>query len=118
MMQLDHELRARFGELRDADGAGAPDVSGVVARTPIDRRATIARRSGAMLLAVAAVVLIGVVVARRPRAVDGSSVSITNWKSPTTILIPTTRQSMLAPDPLLSSVLDGATASTLWHKGD
>lgn len=117
-MQLDRELRARFGELRDADSAGAPDVSGVVARTAIDRRATIARRSGAMLLAAAAVVLIGVVVARQPRAVDGSGASITSWKSPTTSLIPTTGQSVLAPDPLLSSVLDGATSSTLWQKGD
>lgn len=117
-MLFDHELRARFGELRDADGAHTPDIKGLVTRTPIDRRATIARRSGAMVLAAAAVFLISVVVARRPHAVDGSSVSITSWKSPTTSLIPTAGLSVLAPDPLLSSVLDGATASTLWHKGD
>ncbi len=117
-MQFDHELRARFGELRDADGAGTPDIKELVGRTPINRRAMTARRSGTILLAAAAVLVIGVVVTRQPHAVDGSSASITNWKSPTTSLIPTTGQSVLAPDPLLSSVLDGATSSTLWQKGD
>jgi hypothetical protein len=115
-MQPDHELRARFAEMRESDGARVPGLAGLVARTPIAQRATNARR---FVVAIAAVtVVIGGGVLARRAAVDAPDESTARWQSPTTSLVPNSGQSVLAPAPLLSSVLDGATTSTLWKKGD
>lgn len=114
-MQFDDELRARFGQLRDADGGDAPSVGTLVSRAPVDRRATTARRAAVAIVAMC-VVAGGSVLARQRSHRPAPSVA--RWQSPTTSLVPTSGQSVLAPAPLLSSVLDGATTSTLWKKGD
>ncbi len=116
-MAFGNELVDRFGELRDADARRAPSLRGVVHRAPVDRRATGARRTGVAAIAVC-VLLGGGIVARRIGVHRTPTPSAARWRSPTTSLVPTTGQSVLAPPPLLSSVLDGATTSILWRKGD
>jgi hypothetical protein len=116
-MQLDNDLSARFGALRDADVAGAPGIGDIVARKPIDHRMTTGRRT-TLAIAALCVLIAGVFVTRRVRADRSTSPSVARWQSPTTSLVPTAGQSVLGPAPLLSSVLDGATQSTIWKKGD
>jgi len=70
-------------------------------------------------IAAAAAVVVGLVVAQRFFATDDAAAqSIISWQSPTSSLVPVSGHIVLSPPPLLSSVLDGATASTLWRKGD
>lgn len=116
-MPFDDELLDRFARLRDGDVERAPNWRSLVARGPIDRRPTPVRRAGAAVIA-AGVLIGGGVVARRALTERGPVLSMSGWQSPTASLVPTTEQSVLAPAPLLSSVLDGATTSTLWKKGD
>lgn len=115
-MQLDNELRARFGALRNADGARAPGVGEIVARKAVDHRITTGRKTALTVTALCALTA-GVFVTQHIRASGAHAPQAAPWRSPTTSLVPT-GQSVLAPAPLLSSVLDGATQSTLWKKGD
>jgi len=117
-MRADEELRAQFGELRRADEAGAPAFSVVDRRRAVRSSVAIHRQPGTWLAAAAAAI-VAVVATQRFRAAHESSASpVANWQSPTGSLVPTGGRTVLAPPPLLSSVLDGATSSVLWHKGD
>jgi hypothetical protein len=77
--------------------------------------------SSALWLATAAaasIVAVALLGTRHPRSAVPAEQPAATWQSPTTSLVPRTVQGVLAPAPLLSSVLDGATSSTLWLKGD
>jgi hypothetical protein len=118
-MRADDELRARFRELRRADGARAPEFPAVVDRAGDERTTAVPYRSAVVWLAAAAAVVVGLVVTQRFRATsDAAARSITTWQSPTGSLVPASGRAVLSPSPLLSSVLDGATSSALWRKGD
>ena len=120
MNRIHDDLRARFGELRSAESAAAPDLSSVlrrVRREPL--RASRHAAPVALVAAAAAIAALTLVVVRQRRfETPAKRPSIATWRSPTLSLVPATSQSVLAPPPLLSSVLDGATTSTLWRKGD
>ena len=116
MTPFDDELRGRFGQLRHGDVVRAPRIADLAARTPRDRRATNARRAAIALAA--CIVIVGGVVGRRVLLDRAPAPPAANWQSPTTSLVPTAGRPVLAPAPLLSSILDGATTSTLWKKGD
>lgn len=114
----DDELRDRFRDLRRVDGAAAPEFPAVVDRSGVGRAKAPLHRSPVMWLAAAAAVVVGLVATQRFRATsDAAAQSITTWQSPTSSLVPAGR-AVLSPSPLLSSVLDGATSSALWRKGD
>ncbi len=118
-MRADDELRARFRELRRADGARAPEFPAVVDRAEDERTTPVPYRSPVVWLAAAAAVVVGLVATQRLRATsDAAAQSITTWQSPTSSLVPASGRAVLSPSPLLSSVLDGATSSALWRKGD
>jgi hypothetical protein len=116
-MRGDDELRARFGDLRHLDDASAPEFSAVVDRA--GRRKARAYRMPVVWLAAAAAVVVGLVATQRFRATnEAAAQSITTWQSPTSSLVPASGRAVLSPSPLLSSILDGATSSALWRKGD
>jgi len=118
-MRADDELRARFRELRRADGARAPEFPAVIDRAEDGRTTPVPYRSPVVWLAAAAAVVVGLVATQRFRATsDAAAQSITTWQSPTSSLVPASGRAVLSPPPLLSSVLDGATSSALWRKGD
>jgi len=118
-MRADEELRARFRELRRADGAGTPEFAAVVDRAGAERAKAAVHRSPVVWFAAAAAVVVGLVATQRFRATsEAAAQPITNWQSPTRSLVPASGRAVLSPSPLLSSVLDGATSSALWRKGD
>ena len=118
-MHADDELRARFRELRGVDGARAPEFSAGVDRAGAGRAKAVPYRLPVVWLAAAAAVVVGLVATQRFRATnDAAAQSITTWQSPTSSLVPASGRAVLSPSPLLSSVLDGATSSALWRKGD
>lgn len=119
MNPIDEELRARFGELRAAESSAAPGVSAVLHRTRGAARPAL-RRTSVFLLAGAAASVAAITFVVRQARIQASArqAAVTTWRSPTTSLMPGNPQTVLAPPPLLSSVLDGATTSTLWRKGD
>jgi hypothetical protein len=119
MSSIDDELRARFGELRAAESAASPGLSTVLHRARRESRPSPRRRTAMLLVgAAASIVAIALVVRQVRLQVAAKQASVAVWHSPTTSLMPANPQSVLAPPPLLSSVLDGATSSTLWRKGD
>ena len=119
MSPIDDELHARFSELRAAESAAAPGLSTVLHRARRKSHPSPHRRT-AMLLVGAAASIAGIALVVRQVRLQAAATqpSITAWQSPTMSLMPATPRSVLAPPPLLSSVLDGATSSTLWRKGD
>ena len=118
-MHGDDQLRERFGDLRHVDDARAPEFLAVVHRTGSARAKVTAYRLPVVWLAAAAAVVVGLVATQRFRATsDAPAQSITTWQSPTSSLVPASGRAVLSPSPLLSSVLDGATSSALWRKGD
>ena len=118
-MRPDDELRERFRDLRRVDGARAPQFLEVVDRTGTGRAKATPYRMPVVWLAAAAAVVAGLVATQRFRATnDAAAQSITTWQSPTSSLVPASGRAVLSPSPLLSSVLDGATSSALWRKGD
>ena len=118
MTPIDDELRARFGQLRAAESAAAPALSAVLHRARREPRRSPHRRTAVLIGAAASVVAITVLVRQARLHASARQPSVAVWRSPTTSLMPANPQSVLAPPPLLSSVLDGATSSTLWRKGD
>ena len=119
MNPVDDELRAQFSELRAAESAEAPGLSTVLHRARRESRLSPHRRTAMLLVgAAASIAAISFVIhqVRLQAAAEQASVGV--WHSPTTSLMPGNPQTVLAPPPLLSSVLDGATTSTLWRKGD
>jgi len=119
MNPIDDELRARFSELRAAESVEAPGLSTVLHRARRESRPSSNRRTTMLLVgAAASIVAITLVVRRIRLQAAARQASVAVWRSPTTSLMPANPQSVLAPPPLLSSVLDGATTSTLWRKGD
>jgi len=118
-MRADDELRARFRELRHEDGIRTPEFQAVVDRAVDERAKATLHRLPVVWLAAAAAVVVGLVVTQRFHTTsDAAAQSITTWQSPTSSLVPASGRAVLSPPPLLSSVLDGATSSALWLKGD
>ena len=119
MSSSDDELRARFGELRAAEAAAAPGLSAVMHGARRESRWSPRRRTAMLLVGAAASIVAITLVIRQVRLqAVAKQASVAVWHSPTTSLMPGNPQTVLAPPPLLSSVLDGATTSTLWRKGD
>lgn len=119
MSPIDDQLRAQFGELRSAESAAAPGLLAVLRRTRHESRPTRHRAAVILLVGVAASIAAITLAVRQVRLqTSAAQTALTGWRSPTTSLMPANPQSVLAPPPLLSSVLDGATTSTLWRKGD
>jgi hypothetical protein len=119
MTSSEDELRARFGELRAAEAAAAPGLLAVMHGARRESRRSPRRRTAMLLVGAAASIVAVTLVIRQVRLEAAAKLaSVAAWRSPTTSLMPTTPHSVLAPPPLLSSVLDGATSSTLWRKGD
>ena len=119
MTHRDDDLRSRFTELRATQTGRAPEFGDVLGRAPAAPRPAIG--SSTLWLATAAaasIVVVALLVTDRARSAVPARQPVAAWQSPTTSLVPRTVQAVLAPAPLLSSVLDGATSSTLWHKGD
>lgn len=118
-MHADDDLRARFHALRRNDGARAPEFPPVVHLKSSVRAEPAVHRSNRLWLAAAAILVVGLIATRRFLATnDATAQSITTWQSPTNSLVPANGRAVLSPPPLLSSVLDGATTSALWRKGD
>jgi hypothetical protein len=113
----DDELRTAFHQLRGNDVARAPEFRALfesaerVASRPARRFAS--RRKLRMIAAAAGLLLVlGVAheISRRGHVARAALVpAITTWKSPTEGLLRTSDRELLAPSPLLTSVL-GATA--------
>ncbi len=118
-MHADDEFRARFRDLRRMDAAGAPEFPTVVDQAEAGRAKATPYRWPLVWLTAAAAVVVGLFATQRFRATsDAAAQSITTWQSPTNSLVPANGRAVLSPSPLLSSVLDGATSSTIWRKGD
>jgi hypothetical protein len=118
-MHADDDLRARFRALRRNDDARAPEFPPVVHLGSSVRAERARHRSNGVWLAAAAALVVGLVATRQFLATnDATAQSITTWQSPTNSLVPASGRAVLSPPPLLSSVLDGATTSALWRKGD
>ena len=117
-MRTDDDLRIRFGALRRTDGADAPEFPPVAQLRSSARAQTAVHRSKGVWLAAAALVVALVATQRFLATNDAPAQMVTGFQSPTTSLVPAGGQAVLAPPPLLSSVLDGATTSALWRKGD
>ena len=118
-MRADDELRDRFGVLRRADGVRAPEFPPVAQLRSSTLAEAAVHRSSTVWLAAAAALVVGLVATQRFLATrDATAQSLTSWQSPTNSLVPASGRAVLSPPPLLSSVLDGATTSALWRKGD
>jgi hypothetical protein len=122
----DDDLRACFHRLRDEDVARSPEFRMLVdaAQSTVSRAAGpfSSRRPIRLLAAAAGIVLalgVGREITRRARAVRAGVVpSITTWRSPTQGLLRTSDRELLAPSPLLSSVLGAAARIPLQRKGE
>jgi len=117
-MHADDELRTRFRELRRVDTAGAPGFPTVVDQAEARRARATPYRLPLVWLTAAAAVVVGLFATRFRATSDAAPPSITTWQSPTSSLVPASGRAVLSPPPLLSCVLDGATSSTIWRKGD
>lgn len=124
MNDFDDQIRSGFADQRAHDRMGVPPFDDVIMRPETATSATRRRKARALWLAgtitvsmAAAAVAFGFIRQPGRRAVPRQP-AVVAWRSPTASLIPASTQPVLAPAPLLSSVLDGATASTFWHKGD
>jgi hypothetical protein len=124
----DEELRTSFSTLRQEDAHATPSFQALVdgARshpTMVVRR--FAWRKLRALTAAAAIIVIALVAAReiarraRPRASTlATAASITTWTSPTRGLLRTSSRELLAPSPVLRSVLGDITPLPVPRKGD
>ena len=123
MRDIDDELRARFAALRAHDAAQAPELDAMRRRG--ESRATI--RAGfpprmSYAAAAAAIIVMAATMTfwwtREHRSTSTMTPPIAAWESPTSSLLPRADHALLAPPPLLSSVLDGVGTSALQRKGD
>ena len=122
----DDELRASFPQLREDDVTRAPASISLLehaesfAPRPIRRPPS--RRRFRLLAAAAGIVLVlGVtreIIRRAHAARDATVLSITTWRSPTQGLLRTSDRELLAPSPLLSSVLGATARAPILRKGE
>jgi hypothetical protein len=118
-MRGDDELRARFGDLRRADATRAPEFPSAAHLASLVPAKTAVHRSNGVWFAAATAAVVALIATQRFLATnDATAQSLTTWQSPTNSLVPASGRAVLSPPPLLSSVLDGATTSALWRKGD
>ena len=122
----DDELRASFHQLREEDVTRAPAFPALlehaesVAPRPI-RRSAPTRTFRLLAVAAGIVLVLGAIreIRRRARATSGATVpSITTWTSPTQGLLRTSDRELLAPSPLLSSVLGASARAPIQRKGE
>ena len=119
----DAELRALFAELREHDGVSCPEFDAMGRRAGTGRHRLPSARAAAMWVTAAACLLAGIGFIVKPwrsrettRLVSAPSIS--TWRSPTAALLRTPARDLLAPRPILSSVLDGTTRIPIQTKGD
>jgi hypothetical protein len=128
MMKDDYEddLRAEFDALRKHDRRNEPHFHQVMRGAELRSRSAVPApgRSGRWL-AVAAVLVVGAALwignqwqhgDARPTAFQVPAISA--WQSPTAGLLQTPARELIAPDPLLSSVFDGITTTSLQRESD
>ena len=118
----DDELKARFDALHDYDAMNQPEFRAMLDYARSRRQASQqnAARAALALAAAAAVIVLGVALtvgklhdsSRGPSAVAAAP-SITNWQSPTAGLLETHAKALMAPPPLLSSVFDSVTMTSI-----
>ena len=126
----DDELRTSFRGLRDDDIARAPDFHSLTqgAKAPVigTLAATRRWRRSVPLIVAAATLLLVLGIARQisrhthtsGAASSGTIATITTWRSPTQDLLRTSGRELLAPAPLLSSVLGDIPPVPIPRKGD
>ena len=122
----DDELRASFHQLRVDDVARAPEFrtlfesAGSVASRPA-RRFGSSRTLRIVAAAAGMVLVLGIAreISRRVRVTRAALVpAITTWTSPTQGLLRTSDRELLAPSPLLSSVLGATARAPIQRKGE
>ena len=118
----DHELRARFAELRAAELFGAPEFDDVRdranrARTTVDRIARRGPSRVALSIALAAAIVLAVSVARESHRREFVPPPLSTWTSPTASLLRTPGIDLFTSKTLRSSMLDAATAASALHTG-
>jgi len=128
----DDELRASFLELRDADAARAPEFRSLAHRSPMAPPPTISgfawrRRLPLIMAAATALLVLGIAreIGRRGREervaavlTSGVTPPIVAWQSPTQGLLNISGRELLAPSPVLSSVLGARPYVPIQRKGD
>jgi hypothetical protein len=127
------EVRALFEELHAHDRDHRPEFRAMWGRAESRARAAARTRTRASLWSVAAacVVLAAIFALRETRDRDSvrlvadstlhgvrPALTITRWRSPTAGLLRASGRELLAPPPILSSVLDGVTSTSPQRKGD
>ena len=123
----EEELRACFDELRAYDVAHAPAFGESWGRAGTAARSASRRRAKSLFwIAAAACLLFAVGIAvrwsfdgrtSRSRPSTAATPSIHSWTSPTASLLRVPGRELLAPQPILSSVLDGAAGTPVQTKG-
>jgi hypothetical protein len=116
----DEEMRARFDSLRRVDEQRAPAFRAILDRpvraasagTPFRARW---RLAVALSLAAGVVLVAGLVRVSRRR--DFVAQPLSTWTSPTASLLRTQGAASFATSPLLPSVLDNLTVTTLQRRG-
>lgn len=104
----DDELRARFERLREDDHAHAPSFRAMWARAEPRARTTRRALTAALIGMVAAASVVLAVMNSSPSPSVAVAPTISDWSSPTAGLLHTMGSELLAPPPILSSVLGGA----------
>jgi hypothetical protein len=122
----DDELQSAFEQLRDDDRARTPAPEFRAVWTYAESRARAIRRPRTMTplwIAAAAGVVLALGLAfrgsRQPDAtLDTGGATLSTWTSPTASLLNISGRALLAPPPILSSILDGAAPAPVPRKGD
>jgi hypothetical protein len=116
----DHELRARFDELRAADEQGAPGFGAVLARARFaapDRTQRRRRRRLGVALSIAAAIVLAVGISRTSRRRSFVAQPLSTWRSPTASLLRTPGLELLASPSLIPSALDHLTTTLAQREG-
>jgi hypothetical protein len=116
----DHELRARFDELRAADEQSAPGFGAVLARARFaapDRTQRRRRWRLGAALSIAAAIVLAVGISRTARRRNFVAQPLSTWRSPTASLLRTPGSELLASPSLVPSALDHLTIMLAQREG-
>ena len=126
----DDEVRAMYEQLRASDDAQlpAPPFRELWARADttarsVPRSHALISRTGAWIAGAACLVVAASIVFRQTRTTTSAAAvttatSLSEWTSPTAELLRTSNDGLVAPAPILSSILDGVTRVRVLPKGD
>src|SRR6185503_8079528 len=118
----DDELRLSMQALREHDATHAPSFEAMRQRAVFRARPSRTKRVSLMIVAGLAAACVLVAFALRISTAPitparDTRVTIHTWRSPTGALLRTPSSALLAPQPILSSVLDDAARLALQQKG-